>query len=59
MLAPRTLACRYQALSAEIETLTTEPERLTAAAAAPPTHNHLRTGAGPSMLTSLGISCGC
>jgi len=35
MLALRTLACRYQALSAEITTLTTELKRLTATAAAP------------------------
>ena len=35
MLALRTLACRHQALSAEIKTLTTELERLTAKAAAP------------------------
>jgi transposase len=55
MLALRTLARRYQALSAEIETLTTELDRLTATAAAPLV---ALFGVGPDSAGALLVAAG-
>ena len=55
MLALRTLAGRYQALSAEITTLTSELERLTAKAAAPLV---ARFGVGPDSAGALLVAAG-